>query len=88
MKSLSPNTKIDFRKLLATVHGLPNSTNRFGSGAVKTYSAGSIIIRWKKFILKCTHLFHVLEHYSYVLMHIYIEDMRTKKALSERSVFS
>ena len=37
MKSLSPNTKIDFRKLLATVHGLPNSTNRFGSGAVKTY---------------------------------------------------
>ena len=25
---------------------------------------------------------------SYVLMHIYIEDMRTKKALSERSVFS
>ena len=24
---------------------------------------------------------------SYVLMHIYIEDMRTKKALSERSVF-
>ena len=28
---------MDFRKLLATVHGLPNSTNRFGSGAVKTY---------------------------------------------------
>ena len=25
---------------------------------------------------------------SYVRMHIYIEDMRTKKALSERSVFS
>ena len=25
---------------------------------------------------------------NYVLMHIYIEDMRTKKALSERSVFS
>ena len=25
---------------------------------------------------------------SYVLMHIYIEDMRTKKALSERRVFS
>ena len=25
---------------------------------------------------------------SYVLMHIYIEDMRTKKALTERSVFS
>ena len=24
MKSLSPNTKIDFRKLLAIVHGLPN----------------------------------------------------------------
>ena len=37
MKSLSPNTKIDFRKLLATVHGLPNSTNRIGSGAVKTH---------------------------------------------------
>ena len=33
MKSLSLNTKIDFRKLLATVHGLPNSTNRFGSGS-------------------------------------------------------
>ena len=30
MKSLSPNTKIDFSKLLAIVHGLPNS-----SGAVK-----------------------------------------------------
>ena len=29
MIALSPNTKIDFRKLLATVHGLPNSTNRF-----------------------------------------------------------
>ena len=28
---------MDFRKLLATVHGLPKSTNRFGSGAVKTY---------------------------------------------------
>ena len=25
---------------------------------------------------------------NYVLMHIYIEDMHTKKALSERSVFS
>ena len=25
MKSLSPNTKIDFRKLLAIVHGLPNT---------------------------------------------------------------
>ena len=25
---------------------------------------------------------------SYVRMHIYIEDMRTKKALSEQSVFS
>ena len=37
MKSLSPNTKIDFRKLLATVHRLTNSTNRFGSGVVKTY---------------------------------------------------
>ena len=34
-----------------------------------------------------SHLFHVLST-SYVLMHIYIEDMRTKKALSERSVFS
>ena len=46
MKSLSPNTKIDFRKLLATVHGLPNSTNRFGSSGVKTH-----IIKWmKKFL--------------------------------------
>ena len=46
MKSLSPNTKIDFRKLLATVHGLPNSTNRFGSGAVNdTY------IKWMKYFL-------------------------------------
>ena len=26
-KYLSPNTKIEFRKLLATVHGLPNRTN-------------------------------------------------------------
>ena len=25
MKSLSPNTKIDFRKLLAIVHGLPTA---------------------------------------------------------------
>ena len=49
MKSLSPNTKIDFRKLLATVHRLPNSTNRFGSGAVavKTY----IYIKWTKYFL-------------------------------------
>ena len=45
MKSLSPNTKIDFRKLLATVQGLPNSTNRFGSGAVKTH------IKWTKYFL-------------------------------------
>ena len=45
MKSLSLNTKIDFRKLLATVHGLTNSTNRFGSGAVKTY------IKWMKYFL-------------------------------------
>ena len=51
MKSLSPNTKIDFRKLLATVHGLPNSANRFGSGAVKThikcskYFLGRIVAR-------------------------------------------
>ena len=36
---------MDFRKLLATVHGLPNSTNRFGSGAVKTY------IKWTKYFL-------------------------------------
>ena len=43
----------------------------------------------EKFILNFTHLFHVPEHYySYVRMHIYIENMRTKKALSERSVFS
>ena len=27
LKYLSPNTKIEFRKLLATVHGLPNRTN-------------------------------------------------------------
>ena len=38
-----------------------------------------------------THLIHVHEHYSYVRMHIYIEDMRTKKVdectvTSERSV--
>ena len=45
MKSFSPNTKIDFRKLLATVHGLPNSTNKFGSGAVKTH------INWTKYFL-------------------------------------
>ena len=45
MKSLSPNTKIDFRKLLATVHGLPNSTNKFGSAAVKTH------IKWTKYFL-------------------------------------
>ena len=48
MKSLSPNTKIDFRKLLATVHGLPNSTNRFGSGAVKTHNN---YIKWTKYFL-------------------------------------
>ena len=45
MKSLSPNTKIDFRKLLTTVHGLPNSTNRFFSGAIMamlyTHSVGN-----------------------------------------------
>ena len=41
------NTKIDFRKLLATVHGLPNSTNRFGSGAVKTHN----YIKWTKYFL-------------------------------------
>ena len=40
-----------------------------------------------KFILNITHLFHV-PGTSYVLMHIYIEDMRMKKVLSERSVFS
>ena len=45
MKSLSPNTKIDFRKLLATVHGLPNSTNKFGSAAIKTH------IKWTKYFL-------------------------------------
>ena len=44
MKSLSPNTKIDFRKLLATVHGLPNSTNRFGSGAVKTHKDAAVFV--------------------------------------------
>ena len=27
LKYLSPNTKIEFRKLLATVHGLPDRTN-------------------------------------------------------------
>ena len=41
----------------------------------------------EKFILDFTHLF-LVPGTSYVLMHIYIEDMRTKKALSERSVFS
>ena len=45
MKSLSPNTKIDFRKLLATVHVLPNSTNRFGSGAVKTHKVDEVLFR-------------------------------------------
>ena len=47
MKSLSPNTKIDIRKLLATVHGLPNSTHTFGGGAVKTIYG----IRCKKYFL-------------------------------------
>ena len=28
MKSVSPNTKIDFRKLLAIVHGLPNGPKK------------------------------------------------------------
>ena len=41
----------------------------------------------EKFILNFTHFFMSLNT-NYVLMHIYIEDMRTKKALSERSVFS
>ena len=41
----------------------------------------------EKFILNFTYLFHVPEH-CYVLMHIYIEDMHTKMALTERSVFS
>ena len=45
MKYLSPNTKIDFRKLLATVHGLSNSTNRFGSGAVKTHNVDEVLFR-------------------------------------------
>ena len=39
---------MDFRKQLATVHGLPNSTNRFGSGAVKTYN---YYIKWTKYFL-------------------------------------
>ena len=34
----------------------------------------------EKFILNFTHLFHALST-NYVLMHIYIEDMRTKKVL-------
>ena len=42
----------------------------------------------EKFILNFTHLFPVCLSTNYVLMHINIEDMRTKKALSERSVFS
>ena len=41
----------------------------------------------EKLILNFMHLFMSLST-SYVLMHIYIEDMRTKKALTERSVFS
>ena len=40
----------------------------------------------EKFILNFTHILSLST--SYVLMHVYIEDMRTKKALSERSVFS
>ena len=40
-----------------------------------------------KFILNFTYFFMSLST-NYVLMHIYIEDMRMKKALSERSVFS
>ena len=41
----------------------------------------------EKFILNFTYLFHVHEHWlctytGYVRTHIYIEDMRTKKALS------
>ena len=44
------NTKIDFRKLLATVHGLPNSTNRFGSGAVKRLKTHNYI-KWTKYFL-------------------------------------
>ena len=47
MKSLYPNTKIDFRKLLATVHGPPNGTNGFGSVAVKTHN----YIKWMKYFL-------------------------------------
>ena len=35
-----------------------------------------------KLILNFTHLFHVHERTGYVRTHIYIEDMRTKKALS------
>ena len=41
----------------------------------------------EKCILNFTHFFISLST-NYVLMHIYIEDMRTKKALSERRVFS
>ena len=35
-----------------------------------------------KFILNFTHLFDVHEHWLCTYTHIYIEDMRTKKALS------
>ena len=41
----------------------------------------------EKFILNLRIFFMFLST-NYVLMHIYIEDKRTKKALSERSVFS
>ena len=42
----------------------------------------------EKFIYSILRIFFMSLSTSYVLMHIYIEDMRTKKALSEQSVFS
>ena len=41
----------------------------------------------EKFIFNLSIFFMSLST-SYVLMHVYIEDMRTKKVLSERSVFN
>ena len=41
---------------------------------------GSIIIRWKN-LYKLLRIFFMSLSTNYVLTHIYIEDMRTKKAL-------
>ena len=70
MKSLSPNTKIDFRKLLATVQGLPNSTNRFGSGDVKThnYSYKPYQINYV-FIIPSLSIFWAMSNFIYFSAH-------------------